>query len=111
MHVRAFPKSGLRFIARNGNHVPLAPSQYHRSYARRLRDDSRSSKEVLHYLESENRYADAYFVQLQPLVDNLADSMDAALPHVEVSQVRLACTRVSSSNNSSIIRRKMIVLC
>jgi protease II len=65
--------------------VLLAPS----SRARRLRDDSRSDTEVLGYLKAENDYADAYFEQLPPLVDSLADSMDAAVPAVEVSQVGL----------------------
>lgn len=65
--------------------------------ARRLRDDSRSNKEVLGYLEAENEYADAYFEQLQPLVDSLADSMSDALPAVEVAQVRPCSAHVSGS--------------
>ena len=68
--------------------------------ASRLRDDSRSNKEVLGYLEAENEYADAYFAQLQPLVDSLADSMSDALPAVEVGQVRLCSAHASSSSRS-----------
>ncbi|KAF6263749.1 hypothetical protein COO60DRAFT_341811 [Scenedesmus sp. NREL 46B-D3] len=52
-----------------------------------LRDDSRSNVDVLAYLQAENQYANVYLKQLQPLVDSLADSMDAAVPAVEVSHV------------------------
>jgi hypothetical protein len=76
--------------------VLLAPS----FRARRLRDDSRSDPEVLGYLKAENVYADAYFEQLQPLVDSLADSMDATVPAVEVSQVGLQDRYMNSSSSS-----------
>jgi protease II len=76
--------------------VLLAPS----SRPRRLRDDSRSDKNVLGYLTAENDYADACFEQLQLLVDSLADSMDAAVPAVEVGQVGLQETYLSSSSRA-----------
>lgn len=55
----------------------------------RLRDDNRSSKDVLGYLEAENKYAESYFKVLEPLVNGLADDLDSRLPDVEVSQPNL----------------------
>ena len=48
-----------------------------------LRDDSRTNKEMLSYLESENEYADQWFSSRKPYSDEIADELIQQIPDEE----------------------------
>ena len=50
-----------------------------------LRDDSRTNKEMLSYLESENEYADQWFSSRKPYSDEIADELIQQIPDEETS--------------------------
>ena len=50
-----------------------------------LRDDSRTNKEMLSYLESENEYADQWFSSRKPYSDEIAAELIHQLPDEETS--------------------------
>ena len=50
-----------------------------------LRDDTRTNKEMLSYLESENEYADQWFSSRKPYSDEIADELIQQIPDEETS--------------------------
>ncbi|MDA9932073.1 prolyl oligopeptidase family serine peptidase [Gammaproteobacteria bacterium] len=50
-----------------------------------LRDDSRTNKEMLSYLESENEYADQWFSSREPYSDEIAAELIQQIPDEETS--------------------------
>ncbi|MDC1471115.1 prolyl oligopeptidase family serine peptidase [Gammaproteobacteria bacterium] len=50
-----------------------------------LRDDSRTNKEMLSYLESENEYADQWFSSRKPYADEIAAELIQQIPDEETS--------------------------